>query len=192
MKVLENPWKVLEFKSCKFWHFAFVDNFEAVFQYELQTNWWRQSVTCFYHYGIGEYSTVHFSVTLQSKFWMSTSTIWLFVDNFGAWRMQVGSWKSLKSAWILYFKFATNPVWQSVLLIGSPGESYGPLHQQRRKPDGRKRWAGNAVWQTDNGWQNADDFCSYVAHMLVWLCVPRVCSNFRPWSLFFSDFVSVG
>jgi len=27
-----------------------------------------QSVTCFYHYGIAEYSTVHFSVTLQSKF----------------------------------------------------------------------------------------------------------------------------
>ena len=96
LKVLENPWKVLEFKSCKFWHFAFVDNFEAVFQYELQTNWWRQSVTCFYHYGIGEYSTVHFSVTLQSKFWMSTSTIWLFVDNFGAWRMQVGSLKVLE------------------------------------------------------------------------------------------------
>ena len=50
--------------------------------------------------------TVHFSVTLQSKFWMSASRVWLFVDNFGAWKMQFGS---LKSAWILYFEFATNP-----------------------------------------------------------------------------------
>ena len=73
----------------------------------LQTNWWRQSVTCFYHYSIGEYSTVHFSITLQSKFGMSATRIWLFVDNFGAWKMQFGS---LKSAWILYFEFASNPV----------------------------------------------------------------------------------
>ena len=106
LKVLENRWKVLEFKSCKFWNFAFVDNFEA----SRQTNWWRQSVACFYHYGIGEYSTVHFSVTLQSKFWMSASRVSLFVDNFGAWKMQFGSLKSLKSAWILYFEFAMNPV----------------------------------------------------------------------------------
>ena len=35
--------------------------------------------------------------------------IWLFVDNFGAWKMQFGSLK--KSAWILYFEFATNPGW---------------------------------------------------------------------------------
>jgi len=66
-------------------------------------------ITCFYHYGIGEYSTVHFSVTLQSKFWMNRSRIWLFVDNFGAWKKcNLGPRKSLKSAWILYFEFATN------------------------------------------------------------------------------------
>ena len=29
-------------------------------------------------------STVHFSVTLQSEFRMSTSRIWFLVDNFGA------------------------------------------------------------------------------------------------------------
>ena len=51
---------------------------------------------CFYHYGIGEYSTIHFSVTLQSKFWMSASRTWLFVDNFGAWKMQFGSLKVLE------------------------------------------------------------------------------------------------
>jgi len=67
-----------------------------LFQYGLQTNWWRQSVTCFYHYSIGEYSTVHFSVTLQSTFWMSASRIWLFVHNFGAWKVQFGSLKVLE------------------------------------------------------------------------------------------------
>jgi len=40
--------------------------------------------------------TVHFSVTLQSKCWMSASRIWLFVDNFGAWKMQFGSLKVLE------------------------------------------------------------------------------------------------
>ena len=74
-KVLESTWKVLEFKSCKFWNFAFVDNFEAS--------------TC-----------MHItSVTLQSKFWMSASRIWLFVDNFGAWKMQFGSLKVPESPW---------------------------------------------------------------------------------------------
>jgi len=47
-----------------------------------------------------------FSVKLQSKIWMSACRIWLFVNNFGAWKMQFGS---LKSAWIFYFEFATNP-----------------------------------------------------------------------------------
>ena len=126
LKVLENPWKVLECKSCKFWNFAFVDKalvcmspvlgnsiwfhfacLHLLLQYGLQTNWWRQSVTCFYHYGIGEYSTVHFSVTLQSKFWMSASRIWLFVDNFGAWKMQFVSLKVLEKClnfvlWVCY------------------------------------------------------------------------------------------
>jgi len=49
---------------------------------------------------------VCFSVKLQSKIWMSACRIWLFVNNFGAWKMQFGS---LKSAWIFYFEFATNP-----------------------------------------------------------------------------------
>jgi len=54
-------------------------------------------ITCFYHYGIGEYSTVHFSVTLQSKFWVTRSRIWLFVDNFGAWKKcNLGPWKVLE------------------------------------------------------------------------------------------------
>ena len=60
------------------------------------TSTWKQYLISFCHHGIGEYSTVHFSVTLQSKFWMSASRIWLFVDNFGAWKMQFGS---LKSPW---------------------------------------------------------------------------------------------
>ena len=29
--------------------------------------------------------------------------------NFGAWKCNLGPWKSWKSAWILYFEFATNP-----------------------------------------------------------------------------------
>jgi len=40
--------------------------------------------------------TVRFSVTLQSKFWMSTSRMWLFVENFGAWKMQFRSLKVLE------------------------------------------------------------------------------------------------
>jgi len=40
--------------------------------------------------------TVRFSVTLQSKFWMSTSRMWLFVENFGAWKMQLRSLKVLE------------------------------------------------------------------------------------------------
>jgi len=56
-----------------------------------------------------------FSVTLQSKFWMSASRIWLFVDNFRAWKMQFGSLKVLENAWILYSEFATNPVSDVVL-----------------------------------------------------------------------------
>jgi len=52
-------------------------------------------------------STVHISVTLQSKFWMSASRIWLFVDNFGAWKMQFGSLKVLEKCsnfvlWVCY------------------------------------------------------------------------------------------
>ena len=106
LKVVENPWKVLEFKSCKFWNFVFVDSLKQALVCMSPVLGWRQSVTCFYHYSIGDYSTVHFSVTLQSKFWMSASRIWLFMDNFGAWKMQFGS---LKSAWVLYFEFTTIP-----------------------------------------------------------------------------------
>jgi len=56
-------------------NFAFVDNFEASNCMHVTRAWkqylislYLQSVTCFYHYGIGEYSTVHFNVTLHSKF----------------------------------------------------------------------------------------------------------------------------
>ena len=41
---------------------------------------------------------------------MSASRIWLFVDNFGAWKCSLGPWKSSKSALILFFEFATSPV----------------------------------------------------------------------------------
>jgi len=44
---------------------------------------------CIIHYSIGEFSTVHVSVTLQSKFWSTASRMWLFVDNFGAWKLQI-------------------------------------------------------------------------------------------------------
>ena len=119
LKVLENPWKVREFKSWKFWNFVFVDNFEASTCMHV-TGTWKQYLislcllaylikilTVRYHYGIGECSTVHFSVTLQSKFWLSASRIWLFVDNFGAWKMQFGSLKGLEKCfnfvlWVCY------------------------------------------------------------------------------------------
>jgi len=91
--------QILKFCICwQFWSkhlYACHQYLETVFDFTL--------LAC----GIGEYSTVHFSVTLQSKFWMNSSRIWLFVDNFGAWKMQFGS---LKSAWILYFEYAMNPV----------------------------------------------------------------------------------
>ena len=78
-----------------------------LFQNGLQTSWWWQSVTCFYHYSIGEYSTVHFIVTMHSKFWRTASKIWLFVDNFGAWKCTFGSLKVLEKSlnfvlWVCY------------------------------------------------------------------------------------------
>ena len=99
-------------------HFACL---HLLLQYGLQTNWWRQSVTCFYHYGIGEYSTVHFSVTLQSKFWMSVSRIWLFVNNFGAWKTQFGSLKVLEKClnfvlWVCYEPWENNGWYRQVSL----------------------------------------------------------------------------
>jgi len=39
-----------------------------------------KTVTCFYHYSIGKYSTVHFSVTTHSKCWRYG----FFLDSFGA------------------------------------------------------------------------------------------------------------
>jgi len=63
----------------------------------------KATVTCFNHYSIGMYSTVHLSVTLQSKFWSTASRIWLFIDkcvaalpNFGAWKLQIWSLKVLE------------------------------------------------------------------------------------------------
>ena len=53
--MLEKSFKMLEF-GLKTSRYACHQYLETV------------SVTCFYHYGIGEYSTVDFSVTLQSKF----------------------------------------------------------------------------------------------------------------------------
>jgi len=102
LKVLENPWKVLEFKSYKFWNFSFVDNFEVSTCMHVTSAFKQYLIPlCLLTYLI--------SVTLQSKFWMSASRIWLFVDNFGAWKCNLGPWKSWKSAWILYFEFAANP-----------------------------------------------------------------------------------
>ena len=93
LKLLENLWWVLEFRSCKFWNFAFVDNFEASTCMHATSTWWVQ------------YST--FSVTLQCKFWKSASSMWLFVDNFGAWKMQFGSLKVFEKClnfvlWVCY------------------------------------------------------------------------------------------
>ena len=114
IQALESAWKqkrclkVLEFEYYRFLNFALLAILKlalksmspVLFQNGLQTSWWRQSVTCFYHYSIGECSTVHFSVTIHSKFWRTTSKIWLFVDNFGAWKMHIwvleSPWKVLE------------------------------------------------------------------------------------------------
>ena len=80
--------------------FAIVDSFEASTCMHVTSTWKQYLISlCLLTYLIkilGEYSTVHFSVTLQSKFWMSASRILLFVGNFGAWKMQFGSLKVLE------------------------------------------------------------------------------------------------
>jgi len=92
--------KVLEYKSSVCWNFAFNYSYQAntcmhftstCFQYACFFNKFSlQSVTCFYHYSIGEYSTVHLSVTLQSKFCSTASRIWLLLlSNFGVWKLQI-------------------------------------------------------------------------------------------------------
>ena len=59
-----------------------------------------------------QYLWAHLCVTLQSKFWCTKCRMWLFIDNFGAWKlpMYVGLWKSLKSPWIWSFECAMNSV----------------------------------------------------------------------------------
>jgi len=108
LKVRKNPWEVLEFKSCKFRNCVFVDNFEASTCMHVTSTWKQYLISlCLLTYLIKIPSTVHISVTLQSKFWMSASRIWLFVDNFGAWKMQFGSLKVLEKCsnfvlWVCY------------------------------------------------------------------------------------------
>jgi len=74
---------------------------------------------------------VCFSVTLQSKVWMSKSRIWLFVDNFVLEKCNSGPWKSLKSVWILYFEFAMNPGCSN----SSSGTSFNWLHDSIRRDE---------------------------------------------------------
>ena len=108
LKVLENRWKVLEFKSCKFWNFAFVDNFEAS-TYVHVTSTWKQYLSLAFiitvlvstvQYTSVSYSSLNFECPRLGYGFLS---IILVLE-----KCNLGPWKSLKSAWILYFAFATN------------------------------------------------------------------------------------
>jgi len=93
LKVLDNrygAWKYVKIPekslNLNLANFAFVDIFEASTCMHVTSTWKQYLISlCLLTYLI--------SVTLQCKFWMSASGIWLFVDNFGAWKMQFGSLK---------------------------------------------------------------------------------------------------
>ena len=92
-KVLESTWKSLNLNL-------------AILKFCI----FRQSVTCFYHYGIGEYSMYtsvsHCSLNFECPcLEYGFLSIILVLE-----KCNLGPWKSLKSALILYFEFATNPV----------------------------------------------------------------------------------
>ena len=96
LKVLENRWKVLEFKSCKFWNFAFVDNFEAS-TYVHVTSTWKQYLSLAFIITVLVSTVQYTSVSHSSlNFECLRLGYGFFVDNFGAWKMQLGSLKILE------------------------------------------------------------------------------------------------
>ena len=92
-KVLENPWKVLEFKFCICWQF-----------------WSKHLYACHQYLETAFDFTLHASVSNCSlkfecpRVGYGFLSIILVLE-----KCNLGPWKSLKSAWIFYFEFATNP-----------------------------------------------------------------------------------
>jgi len=98
-KALESAWKqirclkVLEFKSYKFWNSAFVDNLSLAFIITVLVS-------------TVQYTSVsHCSLNCECPcLGYGFLSIILVIE-----KCNLGPWKSLKSAWILYFEFAMNP-----------------------------------------------------------------------------------
>ena len=110
--MLEKSLQILKFCICgQFWSkhlYACYQYLETVFDFTLFAY-----LQC----------TVHFGVTLQSKFWMSSSRIWFFVDNFGAWKMQFGSLKVLVKCfnfvlWVCYEPWTIDQCLQLTTAVG--------------------------------------------------------------------------
>ena len=131
VKALKTPalkaptWKVLELKSCKFF-FKFCICWQFWSKHLYACHQYLETVRCiWFHFCLLTYlikiltvRTVHSSVTLQSHFWMSTSRIWLFFDNFGAWKMQFGSLKVLEFLlWVCYKPWVQTWIAETLLLV---------------------------------------------------------------------------
>ena len=111
LKVIENPWYVLEFKSCKFWNFAFVDNFEAsIYCFNMDYKQIDDGNLSLAFIITALVSTVQYTsvshCSLKSeclRLGCGFLSIILVLE-----KRNLGPWKSLKNAWILFFEFATN------------------------------------------------------------------------------------
>jgi len=83
-----------------FWNFAFADSFEASTCMHVTSTWKQYLISlCFT-------SVSHCSLNFEClRLGYGFLSIILVLE-----KCNLGPWKSLKSAWILYFEFATNPV----------------------------------------------------------------------------------
>jgi len=131
LKVLENRWKVLEFKSWKFWNFAFVDNFEAS-TYVHVTSTWKQYLSLAFIITVLVSTVQYTSVSHSSlNFECLRLGYGFFVDNFGAWKMQLGSLKILEKCLNFVLCICYKPWWQLPMAFGHCRVTYHGVADHR-------------------------------------------------------------